>query len=105
VRVVVALCVTALCTAVLAVVSLRGGVDQSAAPPTTAPSDAQTTVTTAATQSTTTSSIEVLADWYPKRTSRYSDRRPPVTVTTLAPTTSTTEPVSNRTSRSDGSGG
>ena len=40
--------------------------------------------------STTTSSIVVLPDWYPKQSSRYSDREPVVTVTTLPPTSSTT---------------
>lgn len=40
---------------------------------------------------TTTVSISVLPDWYPKQSSRYSDRQPAVTVTTLPPTT-TTEP-------------
>jgi hypothetical protein len=40
--------------------------------------------------STTTTPISILPDWYPKQTSRYSDREPVVTVTTLPPTTSTT---------------
>lgn len=38
---------------------------------------------------TTTSSIVILPDWYPKQNSRYSDRQPVVTVTTLQPTSST----------------
>lgn len=49
------------------------------------------TVTSEPAGATTTVSISVLPDWYPKQSSRYSDREPAVTVTTLPPTT-TTEP-------------
>jgi hypothetical protein len=42
----------------------------------------------------TTSSIEVQPDWVPKQSSRYSDRTPVVTVTTLDPTTTTTTTTS-----------
>ena len=47
-------------------------------------------VVTGDTADTTTSSIVILPDWYPKQTSRYSDREPVVTVTTLPPTSATT---------------
>ncbi|MGB3410499.1 MAG: hypothetical protein WBA45_04830 [Microthrixaceae bacterium] len=48
------------------------------------------TSTTASTStvSVTTTSLEISVDWYPKGSSRYSNRKPPVTVTTIAPPTS-----------------
>lgn len=36
-------------------------------------------------ESTTSTSIVLAPDWYPKQSSRFSDRRPVVTVTTLPP--------------------
>lgn len=58
------------------------------------PAQAETTTTVAVAAPvdpalTTTSSIVILPDWYPKQNSRYSEREPVVTVTTLQPTSST----------------
>lgn len=85
-RVLIGVGVTLIAVVVLGVQALRGGDDQpeagSADPTTTSVAP-----TTTPDQATTSSSIEILPDWYPKQSSRYSDRQPVVTVTTLAPTT------------------
>ena len=103
-RVMVALGVTAAAVLVLGLRSCGGGEDTAddnvttTAPPTTVEASV-------ATADVTTSSIAVRPDWYPKQSSRYSDREPVVTVTTLAPTTSTTSTTAARRSTSSGRGG
>jgi hypothetical protein len=89
-RVLVGIAVTVLAVAVLGVRACSSGGDgagdaagSTTAPPTTAQA-------TEDAPEITTSSIAILPDWYPKQSSRYSDREPVVTVTTLPPTTSTT---------------
>lgn len=49
----------------------------------------ETTGASAAVEEAPSTSIVLAPDWYPKQSSRYSDRRPVVTVTTLPPTTTT----------------
>lgn len=93
-RVLVALGVTVLAVVVLgAQALLRGGGDDDggATPEDQAGATSSSTTASERVVSTTTSSIAVLPDWYPKQSSRYSDRGPVVTLTTLAPTT-TAEP-------------
>lgn len=97
-RVLVGLGVTLLALLVLGVRACVGdGADGRGAAPTTT-TTSSTSVPAAADSAdaaTTTVSIAILPDWYPKQSSRYSDREPVVTVTTLAPTstTSTTSPT------------
>ncbi len=90
-RVIVALVVTLLALAVLGGRALLSGGDgdgdargasstTSSSPPTSSPS-----------VELTTTSVEVLAEWFPKQTSRYSEREPVVSLTTV-PTTSSTVP-------------
>lgn len=96
-RVLVGLGVTLLALLVLGVRACVGdGADDRGAAPTTSTSSTASVPDTAdpADAATTTVSIVVLPDWYPKQSSRYSDREPVVTVTTLAPTTSTTSTTS-----------
>lgn len=86
-RILVALALTVVAVAALGVGALVGN---------DAPSSTTTTSTTTAavlapTTEVTETSVQVAPDWYPKGSSRYSDRRPAVTITTLAPTT-TDEP-------------
>lgn len=85
-RVLVGIGVTVVALAVLGLRACTGGDDDTSATTTT------TTSTTVVEDApvTTTSSIVVLPDWYPKQVSRYSDREPVVTVSTLPPTSSTT---------------
>ncbi len=87
-RVLVALGVTVLAVVVLGLRACTGGDDAAddAATTTAPPTSVEATVDTA---EVTTTSIVLRPDWYPKQSSRYSDREPVVTVTTLAPTTST----------------
>jgi hypothetical protein len=93
-RVMVGLGVTVLALLVLGVRACSDG-DPEVAPSDPGPSTSQPTSSVASSDAadaaTTTVSIQVLPDWYPKQSSRYSDRQPAVTVTTLPPTT-TTEP-------------
>jgi hypothetical protein len=95
-RVLVGLGVTLLALLVLGVRACVGdGADDRGAAPTTSTSSTSVPDTgDPADAATTTVSIVVLPDWYPKQSSRYSDREPVVTVTTLAPTTSTTSTTS-----------
>jgi hypothetical protein len=85
-RVLIGIGVTLVALVVLGVQAVRGDGDgdEPAAPGSTTTSSPATTVPQLA---TTSSSISILPDWYPKQSSRYSDRQPVVTVTTLAPTT------------------
>ncbi len=103
-RVLIGVGVTLIAVVVLGVQALRGGDDQpeagSADPTTTSVAP-----TTTPEQATTSSSIEILPDWYPKQSSRYSDRQPVVTVTTLAPTTTSDDDGGDDTSGGDGSSG
>ena len=62
----------------------RGAEDAGPGDSTTTTSTPTSVLVTGDDASTTTSSIVILPDWYPKQTSRYSDREPVVTVTTLA---------------------
>lgn len=84
VRVVVAGVITVIGLAVLAVAALRGGGEDPAAPTTTVADDVtSTTVRPAPT------TIEVLPDWYRKGNSRFSERGPAPTVSSLPPTSTT----------------
>lgn len=95
-RVLVGLGVTLLALLVLGVRACVGdGADgRGAAPTTTTSSTSVPAAADPADAATTTVSIAILPDWYPKQSSRYSDREPVVTVTTLAPTSSTTSTTS-----------
>ena len=81
--------ITVVALLVLGLGALFGGDDaaetQPGADATTSTTEA--TTTSQVTASTTTTSIAIRPDWYPKQTSRYSDRQPIVTVSTLPPTT------------------
>ncbi|HTO01232.1 MAG TPA: hypothetical protein VL068_11205, partial [Microthrixaceae bacterium] len=46
-------------------------------------SPTSTSTTIAPVVSTSTTSLDIPLDWYPKQSSRYSNRQPPVSVTTL----------------------
>lgn len=87
-RILIALVLTVLAVAVLGVRTVidrdtgggaaEGSTTTTADPtPTDAPVEASTT------------SVEVLPDWFPKQTSRYSEREPVVSLTTVPTTTST----------------
>lgn len=89
-RVLVGIGATVLAVGVLGVRSCTGDPGAgSGAVPSTSTSAGVAEVEDTSPTPTTTSSIVVLPDWYPKQSSRYSDRAPAVTVTTLQPTTST----------------
>lgn len=88
-RVMIALGITVIAVLVLAGMAVFGGtggsgVDRNAnaKPEVTSTSTTVTATTTAV--SITTTSLQIPVDWYPKGSSRYSDRKPPVTVTTIA---------------------
>lgn len=95
--------VTLIAALILGVRSCAGG--SSGESTTTSASTVVSTTVAVLVEETTSTSISLAPDWYPKQSSRYSDRRPVVTVTTLAPTT-TTRPTTIRpnTSRSSSSG-
>jgi hypothetical protein len=89
--VLVGLALTLLALVVLGVRACAGGGGtEPAADPTTSTSTSTQVAEGLPDAATTTVSIAILPDWYPKQSSRYSDRAPVVTVTTLQPTTSTT---------------
>ncbi len=104
-RVLLALAVTALAVVVLGVRACAPSDDGAdAGTPAVSEEPGATSSSTSVAPSTqptqpaqvTSSSVESLPDWYPKQASRYSDRDPVVTVSTLPPT-STTEPDESRT--------
>jgi hypothetical protein len=86
-RILVALAITVVAVAVLAVNALVG----SAGDEVTEQEPVATSTTTVPVETTAAEVVEtsvvVAPDWYPKGTSRYSDRQPAVTITTLATTT------------------
>lgn len=86
-RFLVAIGLTVVALVVLAVVSLRRP-GPAREPATSAPATTERTTTTMIGTSTT---VEIPADWYPKGSSRYSDREPHTSLTTLAPTTTDKE--------------
>ncbi|MEI2640425.1 MAG: hypothetical protein V9F03_15750 [Microthrixaceae bacterium] len=94
-RVLLAAAVTVVALVAIAVISLSGSDSESTNSPTTSSGGRGATtsvaprVTTTST-ATTTTSIEIPEDWYPKGSSRYSDRSPATTVTTLPPSSDTT---------------
>lgn len=65
----------------------------------TTTSSVDTTLTSAP-----TTTIELAPDWYEKASSRYSDRVPSVTVSTLDPTTTTTARSRSQSGSQSGSG-
>ena len=87
-RILLAIAITVLALGALvvaAVVGDDGGEDASR------PDDDEEQTTTTIAPATTSAdvggtSVVVAPDWYPKGTSRYSDRTPAVTITTLPPT-------------------
>ena len=85
-RILIAIAATAVAVVVLALNALLGG-DADEAP------DATSSTTTAVAPTTVPVAVHpsavVAPDWYPKRSSRYSDRGPGVTITTLPSTTTT----------------
>ncbi|MCX6525559.1 MAG: hypothetical protein NTX58_12495 [Actinobacteria bacterium] len=102
-RMILALGFTLVALLLLAVGALRSDPDskeqdQSQTASENSSTSISTTTALAPEQSTTTTSIKLLPDWYPKGSSRYSDRAPAVTVTTLPPTTTTTTKKSSTTS-------
>jgi len=88
-RILVALAVTVVALGVLAVAALTGGGDgEGASPTSTQPTGSSTTIAPVSTSAEVPgTSVVVSPEWYPKGTSRYSDRTPAVTITTLPPTT------------------
>ncbi len=103
-RVLVGVGVTLLAVVVLGIQALRGGEDR----PVAGSPESTTTIvapTTTPEQATTSSSIVILPDWYPKQSSRYSDRQPVVTVTTLAPTTTSDDDTDSDDTDSDDTDG
>ena len=87
-RILVAIAATVLALVVLGVNALLGGDDagDSGGGAEPAPVETSTTSTTAPPQVVDTS-VVLAPDWYPKGSSRYSDRSPTGTITTLPPTT------------------
>jgi hypothetical protein len=81
VRILVALAVTVVALGVLAVNALIASDDPAEAPAMPAPTSTTTTSSTVAEPVET--SVVVAPDWYPKGSSRYSNRQPVVTVTTI----------------------
>ncbi len=102
-RIIIGVAVTLLAVLALGLrswVSSDGG-SGSAGTSTTADAPVETTTAPGGVDEVPSTSIVLAPDWYPKQSSRYSDRRPVVTVTTLPPTT-TTRP---RAGTSSGGGG
>jgi hypothetical protein len=95
-RLLVAIGLTVVGLAVLAVASLTGGGGEEPATASTSTSS-EVTVTAGTVPPTT---IELLPDWYRKGNSRFSERGPAPTVSSLPSTTTTTT-----TTRRSGSGG
>lgn len=103
-RILVAIGVTIVAVGVLGVSAVLGGEDSVQPPP-----ELSTSTTTTGAPPTTAgevvdTSVLVAPDWYPKRSSRYSDRQPIVTITTL-PTTTTAREMQNGSSGQDRSAG
>ncbi|MGB6056813.1 MAG: hypothetical protein WBF71_01010 [Microthrixaceae bacterium] len=99
-RVLIALGITVIALLVLAGMAIFGGSDGPDRSGSAAKTGQQadpglvSTSTTAPTStvSVTTTTLEIPMDWYPKGSSRYSNRKPSVTVTTIAaPNTSRTD--------------
>lgn len=110
VRYLVAIAITAVALLVLGGVTLLGGDDADVpgdgggdpTSTTTAPSTTAPTADPEPPEDTTTTTIAIRPDWFPKQTSRYSDRQPVVTVSTLPPTT-TERPVDESSGNTSGS--
>ena len=98
-RILVAMAATVLALVVLGANALFGGDEPPEGGPTEEPATAEssTTVTTAPREVVDTT-VVLLPDWYPKGSSRYSDRSPSVTITTLPPTTAAADPPDGSTS-------
>jgi hypothetical protein len=83
-RILVALVVTVVALGVLAADALFMSDDPAEAP--AGPATTSTTTTSSTVAGAVETSVVVAPDWYPKGSSRYSDRQPAVTVTTIPPT-------------------
>lgn len=85
-RILLALGLTVVAVVVLLGTAIFDGNDDVGTSTTTSSSTTMS-IAAAPTSAAPDTTVRVAPDWYPKSSSRYSDRRPAVTITTLAPTT------------------